>query len=130
MGWGGSGYFTEYGPGGGVVLDGHLLNMSSYRAFKEDWVATPQRRPDLVVDRSGARATMWVSWNGATQLAGWRILGGAQRSQLAELGVVARAGFETEITVEKAPPWLAVQGLDRGGAVIADAQAVHGEGRS
>jgi hypothetical protein len=130
MGWGASGYFTEYGPGHRVLFDGRLRNASSYRAFKQDWTATPAQPPDLTVTRSGAAATAYVSWNGATEVARWQVLGGSAPHQLAPLGVAAKHGFETVITVPQAPPVLAVQALDGSGSALGVSGVVQGSGRS
>jgi Arylsulfotransferase (ASST) len=130
MGWGASGYVTEYGPGGTVLFDAHLRSSSSYRAFKQDWAATPAQPPDLAVTRSGATATLYASWNGATEVTRWRVLGGPGMQQLTPLGVAPRHGFETAITVRQAPAVLAVQALDASGGMLAASRAVQGSGRS
>lgn len=128
-GWGASGYVTEYGRRGQVLFDAALRASASYRAFKQTWVATPDVPPDIVVTRSGARATVHVSWNGATEVERWRVLGGDAVDSQAPLGTVALRGFETEITVREAPPYLAVQALDRAGEVLGVSRVVHGAGR-
>jgi hypothetical protein len=128
-GWGGSGYVTEYGRRGQILFDGYLRASSSYRAFKQTWMATPEQPPDIAVTRSGARATMYASWNGATEVQRWRVLGGQDPGALAPLGTVPLHAFETEITVPAAPPHLAVQALDGAGGVLGVSRAVQGAGR-
>jgi hypothetical protein len=129
IGWGASGYVTEYGRKRQVLFDAAVRASASYRAFKQTWVATPDPPPDVVVTRSGARATVYVSWNGATEVERWRVLGGDAVDSLAPLGTVGLHGFETEITVRGAPAYLAVQALDRAGEVLGVSRAVHGAGR-
>jgi hypothetical protein len=130
MGWGGSGYFTEYGPAGQIVFDAHMRNTALYRAFKQPWTATPAGPPNLAVTRARGTATVYASWNGATEVARWRVLGGPAHDALLPQGIAARAGFETAITVAQAPAYLAVQALDASGAVLGTSRAVHGVGRS
>lgn len=47
VGWGTPAYFTEYGQGGTVLLDGRLegKGVESYRAFKQGWVGRPSSSP-------------------------------------------------------------------------------------
>jgi Arylsulfotransferase (ASST) len=119
MGWGDSSYFTEYDRSGGVLFDGHLASGTlSYRAFRENWIGSPATAPDLAIVRSGSTARLYVSWNGATEVERWSVLGGHHPNSLSQLGVAAVAGFETEIAVPAAPPYLAVAALDQSGATL------------
>jgi hypothetical protein len=130
MGWGAAGYVTEYAPSGEVLFDSHLRNASSYRAFKQAWAATPAQPPDMTVLRAGATATVYASWNGATEVARWQVVGGPGPHQLAPLGAAPRHGFETEITLHQAPAFLAVQALDASGATLGTSRTVQGSGSS
>jgi hypothetical protein len=119
MGWGTSSYFTEYGPGGAVLFDGHLTpGTLSYRAFKETWTGTPKTVPSLSATRHGAAATLYASWNFATEVAGWVVLSGHDADQLGAVGVAKLAGFETEISLPKARRYAAVEAIDGTGAVL------------
>src|SRR6202012_2028353 len=83
IGWGTSSYFTEYAPGGAVRFDGHLTpGTLSYRAFKETWTGTPTTVPRLSATRAGAGATLYASWNFATEVAGWVVLTGRSADAL------------------------------------------------
>jgi hypothetical protein len=125
MGWGTSSYFTEYGPGGAVLFDGHLTpGTLSYRAFKETWTGTPTTRPSLSATRKGAGATLYASWNFATEVAGWVVLSGHSPSALSAVGVAKIAGFETEISVPHARKYVAVEAIDGKGAVLAKSRAL------
>ncbi|MGH9293611.1 MAG: arylsulfotransferase family protein, partial [Acidimicrobiales bacterium] len=70
IGWGTSAYFTEYDSTGRVVLDGRLggRGIESYRAFMSPWTGRPAAPPAVVVRRSGGRLSVYVSWNGATDV--------------------------------------------------------------
>ena len=119
VGWGDSSYFTRYDGSGHVVLDGRLaLGTLSYRAFQEPWTGRPDTAPALAATRSGAAASLYASWNGATEHRRWRVLGGRSSRQLEPLGEADVADFETVITVSDAPPWLAVEALDQAGASL------------
>jgi hypothetical protein len=125
MGWGTSSYFTEYGPDGAVMFDGHLSpGTLSYRAYKETWTGTPTTVPSLSVTATtttaatGAGATLYASWNLATEVAGWVVLGGPDADHLDAVGVAKLSGFETEISLPQASGYAAVEAIDRTGAVL------------
>ena len=127
VGWGESSYFTEYDASGKVVFDGHLTSgVASYRAFKEPWAGWPAGNPDTAVATGLGTGTaiVYVSWNGATEVDSWSVLGGTDAQELAVLGVASRAGFETAITVPQAPAYLAVEALDSGGHVLGRSSVV------
>jgi len=67
-----------------------------------------------------------VSWNGATNVASWRVLAGPSPSALAPVSTVAKAGFQTTIAAQTAGPDIAVQALDGSGTVIATSATVTG----
>lgn len=55
---------------------------------------------------------MYASWNGATDVARWRILAGATPSALKPIAEVTRTGFETTATVFRSAGYVAVQAQD------------------
>jgi arylsulfotransferase ASST len=119
MGWGTSSYFTEYGPGGTVLFDGHLTpGTLSYRAFKQSWTGTPTTVPSLAATRTGAGATLYASWNFATEVAGWVVLSGHDPDRLTAVGVAKLAGFETEISLPHARRYVAVAAIDASGKIL------------
>jgi hypothetical protein len=62
---------------------------------------------------------VYASWNGATQVASWRVLGGSTRSGLhALVPAVRRAGFQTAVTVHAKPRYVAIEALDAHGRVL------------
>ncbi|BGP49044.1 hypothetical protein JCM10450v2_004923 [Rhodotorula kratochvilovae] len=66
----------------------------SYRAFKQSWTGYPLTTPALAVNGSSA----YASWNGATGIANWVLMGGASEdAATTSIGEVARTGFETEL---------------------------------
>jgi hypothetical protein len=110
--------FTEFDAAGHLLLDGALpRGVQSFKTELAPWSGHPPSPPALLVRRSGSVLSAAVSWNGATDVASWRLLGGSQ-ARLRPLATVARSGFETAITVAAGPRYLAVQALDRAGRVI------------
>ncbi|MHB8242040.1 MAG: arylsulfotransferase family protein [Solirubrobacteraceae bacterium] len=124
VGWGEEPFFTEYGPTGQVLFDGHLpATYESYRTFRQSWSGHPTAPPALtVLHATGAHAatTLYASWNGATDVASWRVLAGASRTSLKPLLSAPKSGFETAIKLpgNLTASFVAVQALDASGAVI------------
>jgi arylsulfotransferase ASST len=114
IGWGGLPYYSEYTADGDLLLDAEIISGSSYRAYRLPWVGRPLDPPDLVVEDG----TAYVSWNGATEVASWRVLAGADAEQAREVVTAPRSAFETAIDVPD-EPYLAVQALDDRGRVLA-----------
>lgn len=119
MGYGRLPSFTEYDASGHVLLDGTLgREVQSFKSFLEPWSGHPASPPALAVQARGGGASVAASWNGATEVAAWRVLGGSSASALAPIASAPSQGFQTSIAISSAPPYLAVQALDAAGVVI------------
>ncbi|MHB1858663.1 MAG: arylsulfotransferase family protein [Solirubrobacteraceae bacterium] len=128
VGWGQEPYFSEYGRRGELLFDAHLPpGSSSYRAYRFPWTGTPSTPPGIAVAGPGKGArtsgtgtplTVYASWNGATQVASWRVLGGARKSRLAPVASVPLSGFQTEIVLHTRDSWIAVQALSASGEAL------------
>jgi hypothetical protein len=125
VGWGESSYFTQYRAEGEVVLDGRLAgDTECYRTFKQVWAGQPVNEvPAIAVERGTAAATVYASYNGCTDVAGWLVLGGRSSDKLVALGQAGRRGFETAITVHAPPEYVAVGALSSAGKVLARSEA-------
>jgi hypothetical protein len=126
VGWGQAPYFTEYGATGQVLFDAHLpATYQSFTVLKFRWSAAPLRGPALTVHRGPHQHTVaYASWNGATEIARWRLLGGASAKALAPVAEAPRAGFETRIALTSRPRYLAVQAVGADGRVLGASAAV------
>ena len=89
------------------------------------WSATPAGRPDIAIAQADRRRTVYVSWNGATAVASWRLLAGDAKDRLEPVGDVPRTGFGIAIPLPSKPRFVAAQALDAGGRVLATAQPTH-----
>jgi hypothetical protein len=126
VGWGAKPYLSEYSAD-----SKHLLfearfprGDESYRAYKFPWVGRPQTAPAVAGRVRRGQLTVYASWNGATEVASWRVLSGATPDALSPAATVPRAGFETKILVPGAGPYVAVQALDASGQVLGTSAAV------
>jgi EmrB/QacA subfamily drug resistance transporter len=126
VGWGAQPYFSEYSKSGRLLLDGELPGPDlSYRATLDSWVGLPLTAPSAAVRRSGGRTTVYASWNGATRVAGWRVLGGTRPGGLRPVGQALRSGFETAIQVVGRDRTFEAQALDGEGRVIGTSRPAH-----
>src|SRR5438132_10995353 len=78
IGYGQEPIFSEFSPSGALLFDAHMPpRVQSYRDFRFPWQAAPAHAPTFVAKREASGAhTLYASWNGATQVAGWRVLAG------------------------------------------------------
>jgi hypothetical protein len=120
VGWGSTPRFSQFTPDGKVVFDAQLpVNDPTYRAFSYPWSGHPLDSPAAAARSTSANsATVYASWNGATNVAAWTVLGGLSRSSLATVGAGLRTGFETEIVVASPGPYFAVVALDASGRAL------------
>jgi hypothetical protein len=117
MGWGTGPYASEYLHDGTLIYDLklHGSGTRSYRAFRSAWTGRPTGSPALAVERSSHGMSLYVSWNGDTEVRRWKVLLGSSRDSLTRDAVVPRNGFETTISVPRQTRYAAVVGLDASG---------------
>ncbi|HEX8780539.1 MAG TPA: hypothetical protein VF728_05170, partial [Nocardioides sp.] len=68
--------------------------------------------------------TAHVSWNGATEVARWRLLGGTALDSLAEVTTVDRTGFETSVAYDDGHEVVQLEALDARGDVLGASSVV------
>lgn len=88
---------AEPRPGGGFLPP--LKPTLSYRAFKQPWTGCPLAKPDVVAEAAANGTTVYVSWNGATEVEAWEIYGG-NTTDLSCVATVPKSGFETTANIE------------------------------
>ena len=119
VGWGSEPYFSEYSQSGKLLFEGELPGPDlTYRATLEQWVGEPLTPPVGAARETGAKTTVYASWNGATQVASWRVLAGTGAAQTTAVASAPRSGFETAIPVPQGYDSFRVQALTAGGRAI------------
>lgn len=119
VGWGSQPQFSEYTASGKTLLDAVLPGSDyNYRATIEPWVGLPLDPPVGAVRRSHSRTVVYASWNGATEVTSWRVLGGASDHSVVVVGSTPRTGFETPITVPPSYSQFRVQALGARGRLL------------
>jgi hypothetical protein len=126
VGWGDQPYFSEFDSDGSLLLDGQLpIGVRSYRAFTADWVGRPTTKPRIVAKANPAGGfVVRASWNGATEIDHWQVLGGASGSSLEPVGTQRWTGFETAIAVNSTGPAFCAVALDAGGRELGRSEVV------
>jgi hypothetical protein len=119
VGWGQEPYLSEFTPTGGVMIDAHLpYRYQSYTVFKFPWVGHPSEPPRLEFTPEGSGGVAHMSWNGATGVSQWRVIGGSSMGGLAPLATARSSGFEVNLPVSNPPRYMAAQALGPGEEVL------------
>lgn len=149
VGWGHTPAWTEYDAVTGEVLcDTHLGATSldflswckNYRTFKSKWVGRPATPPDAVLKKTGGGGqTLYVSWNGATEVERWVIRtawASDHKDTFVSLSNVTSArkqSFETRIDLasvageEALGAYVQVQAHDRDGLLLGSSEWIDTE---
>ncbi|MGN6791810.1 MAG: arylsulfotransferase family protein [Streptosporangiaceae bacterium] len=119
VGWGTQPHFSEFAPDGRLLLDADIIKGdASYRAFTQNWTGHPAQAPAAAARHRTGGATVYASWNGATQARSWAVFAGRSRGSLHRIAKVPKSGFETAIKVANRGPYFAVQALDGKGRAL------------
>jgi hypothetical protein len=119
VGWGSQPFLSEYTASGQLLLDAALPNPDiSYRATLQPWEGLPPYPPAGRALQKDGKTTVYASWNGATRVASWRVLGGQNTAGLRVVARRPKSGFETAIPLPQSYISFAVQALDARGRAI------------
>ncbi len=119
VGWGSEPYLSEYSRSGRQLLQGRFPGPDlSYRSTLEPWVGLPLTKPLGAARESGGRTTVYASWNGATQIASWRVLARSAGAKPRIVASAGRSGFETAIGVTGGYRSFELQAVGINGRVI------------
>jgi Arylsulfotransferase (ASST) len=122
VGWGTVPLVTEFTLDGTVLFDMQAPGAcSTYREFRFPWTGIPKDPPAIATrgNRSTGETVLYASWNGATEVAKWQVLGGSTSRQLRPVHTVVRQGFETAIKLGRVSGYVAVAALDGSGRRLA-----------
>lgn len=123
FGWGNNAYISEYTNDGSMVLSGHFATTGSmnYRAYKHNITTNPTDTPALYTyaHNDSAGTVYYMSWNGATRVAQWRMYGAADRNgPWSVIDTVNKNGFETTFRAPRFHAWAMVESLDGDGNAL------------
>lgn len=120
MGWSYAGYVSEHAPDGRLLMEAKYVSdrFDTYRAYKFPWVGRPSYPPTLAAEVYGTNASdqttlIYASWNGATDIAHWRIFArDSPDSDKREIATIPKSGFETSHVAQGHLDWVSVEALD------------------
>lgn len=125
VGWGAVGYISEFDARGRLVFDARFPGQDeSYRALRLPWTGHPTQRPRVAARLRGRTTEVFASWNGATDVTGWRVLCGSRPGALKPTTAAPRTSFETVIAVRRCGRFLAVRALGTGGTVLRTSRTI------
>jgi hypothetical protein len=129
VGYGGVPAISEYAArDGSLLFDAHLpFDMSFYRAYRFPWSGRPLSPPAILasLNDTGEETIVHASWNGATEVAWWRVLAGKRAGSLtAQATIPAGNDFESSTTLPEKYAYVAVQALDAAGHVLGASKTV------
>jgi len=132
MGWGQQPFFSEFTKTGKLLLSVRFPDPDeSYRAYRYKWTGHPTGRPTAAARPAGKRTRVYMSWNGATQVAAYRVFAGPSSRKLKVVAKrVGKGGFETAKTIKSAGPIVKVQALDAKRHVLGTSRAVRRQNTS
>ena len=119
IGWGSQGHFSEYTASGRMLFDATLPSPDiTYRVTVRPWVGLPLYPPSGAARRRLGRTIVYASWNGATQVASWRVLAGTSSEPVVPAITAPKTGFETPINIQSGYSVFRVQALDARGRLL------------
>ena len=125
-------YLREFDEDGNVVYASQLgpVNRSDvYRAYKKEWVGRPTTSPKVVAKPYLSGETqVWVSWNGATEVATWIIYAGSSPAALSEKVKLQKVYFETSVKIPGTYGYVQVKALDKNGQALGQSAVVAPQG--
>jgi hypothetical protein len=125
VGWGAWPYVSELAPNGRVVFDAYFghgkkpgEDADTYRAYRFPWRGHPADRPTVKAMKQKFATSVYVSWNGATDVAHWVVWAGRDPDDLHRVGTWVRKGFETSIVSPDESAYVAVEAIRKDGTTI------------
>ncbi len=121
VGWGAMPDISEFSASGSLRFDGHLApGLGSYRAFRFPWTGRPLTQPSVSARLigTGDDTAVFASWNGATDVASWRVLAGPDTASLVGESTWPTGGYETSMIVPQAYKFVAVEALAKDGTLL------------
>lgn len=123
---------TEVTPQNQTILDFTFDQpYVSYRAFLFAWHGYPDTLPDLAYKADTSGMTLGYSWNGATEVASYRLYGGSSPQSLAVIDQKAKTDFEMQSHFASLPAgecYFQVSALDQNGVEMARSKLITMDG--
>jgi hypothetical protein len=128
--WGQTPFFGEYDANGTLLWSAQfgVGDVQSYRVLRSNWTGYPTWSPSISVVSNSSTSShdVYASWNGATEVSTWEVLGSAsQDGTYTSLVNSTKEGFETLWSIPQSQTggysFLQVRGVAANGTVLAPA---------
>lgn len=126
VGWSERGYQSEHSPDGEVLMQASFAStrFSTYRSYKFPFRSRPSSPPDLVAsvygtDENDVTTVIFVSWNGATDIASWNFYSQVHAGGTpVPVGSAKKSDFETMFIAEGYLDWVSAEAVDVDGNTL------------
>jgi hypothetical protein len=124
VGWGSQPLISEFSNSGKLLFDAVFPSPDlTYRAYLSKWVGTPYFPPSGAARNKRGKATVYASWDGATEVVSWRVLAGSTAKSLKLVAARSKTTFETAIALSRKYKVFKVQAIDAKRHVIGSSKA-------
>ncbi|KAJ5358717.1 uncharacterized protein N7496_011130 [Penicillium cataractarum] len=135
IGWSERGYQSEHAPNGDLLMTARFVSerYSTYRAYKGEFIGRPTALPDVVASVYGTSdeditTLIHVSWNGATDVVGWKFYAQAyDHGSPVLIGQANKTDFETMYIVDGYMDWITAEAIDKNGNVMSASRVIRSE---
>lgn len=132
VGWSEWGYHSEHTPDGKLLMQASFTStrFSSYRSYKYPFRGRPSTPPDLLASVYGTEGSdlttvMYVSWNGATDIATWNFYSQVDAGGIPVLvGSTNKTDFETMYVADGYLDWVSAEAVDAEGNSLGKSKAI------
>lgn len=124
--WSDDGYISEFSSEGTNLMEARFMTTGfyNYRAYKYEFTGRPAQPPAVFGSVAGSErnkpsTTIYVSWNGATDVASWNLHvqeGEGQAPYL--IANIKKTAFETVHIAEGYIDWISAEALDQNGVSL------------
>nr|GAT46388.1 predicted protein [Mycena chlorophos] len=113
-------YAAVIGPNNASLWNGGITNYRVYQTTLDEFVGRPNTKPAVALKKSGRGETsVYISWNGATQVAQYAVLTGSDAKHVhTTVGVQRKTGFETMLACRGCGKYIRVAALGKDEKVI------------
>ncbi len=119
VGFGSNPYLAEFTKGGRQIFSASFpYPVEFYRAYRSQWSGQPTGSPYAAASAAGSGTTVYASWNGATNIASWRVYAGSSPGGMSYVTQQPFRAFETAISTPSAGPYFSVQAVDAQGHAL------------
>lgn len=139
VGYGYNAAWTEFTSEGDVLCDVHVGSqktfgtgaVQTYHVHKKPWTGLPKTKPLILFNTASGGGEVYMSWNGATEIANWVLQASANKDMNAhpksilDISMTPKSGFETKAKVDcKKWPFVRAVAVDSKGLKLGMSEVV------